>query len=147
MPIQARYLLSDPVMRIGIPTWHGTVSPVFDVARRLLVVDVEAGVEARRFEESLGETHVLGRATHVTRLGVTVLICGAVSWPLEQALASAGIEVVAHVCGNVEDVLAAHLSGRLAGGAFLMPGCRGCRYRRGRGRGGGRGLGRRGGAR
>jgi predicted Fe-Mo cluster-binding NifX family protein len=108
------------------------VSPVFDVARRLLVVDLRTGTEAARFEETLGESSVVGRASHVARLGVGVLICGAISWPLEQALASAGIEVIAHVCGNVEDVLDAYVSGRLTDGAFLMPGCRECRYRRGR---------------
>jgi len=127
-------------MRIAVPSWAGTVSPVFDVARRLLVVDVQGGVEVRRLEESLGETHVLGRATHVARLGVEVLICGAISWPLERALAAAGVEVIAHICGDVEEVIRAYLSGRLAGDAFLMPGCRGCRYRWRHGRGSRRGL-------
>jgi len=133
-------------MRIGVPTWAGAVSPVFDVARRLFVVDVEAAGEVRRFEEVLGETDVIGRATHVARLGVKVLICGAISWPLEQALASSGIEVIAHICGGVEDVLSAYFSGRLAGDDFLMPGCRGCRHKRKRGSGSWRGPGPRGGA-
>ena len=110
-----------------MPTWAGTVSPVFDVARRLLVVDCETGGEVRRSEAALGETHVLGRATRLARLGVEVLICGAISRPLEQALGSAGIDVIAHVCGDVDEVLRAYLSGRLAGRAFLMPGCPGRR--------------------
>ena len=133
-------------MRIGLPTWAGTVSPVFDVARRLLVVDCETGGEVRRSEAALGETHVLGRATRLARLGVEVLICGAISRPLEQALGSAGIDVIAHVCGDVDEVLRASLSGRLAGRAFLMPGCRGGRHGWRRGRRGRR-PGPRGGAR
>jgi len=134
-----------PVVRVGISTWSGTVSPVFDVARRLLVVDVEAGAEVRRIEESLGEMPVLWRATHVSRLGVNTLICGAISLALEQALVSAGIRVIGHVCGDVEEVLGAYLSGGLSDDAFLMPGCRDCRHRWRHGPGVGRGLAPRGG--
>jgi len=121
-------------MRVAIPTWEGNVSPVLDVAQNLLVIDIEAGVEQARRLEPLGETGVAARARRLRSLSVNVLICGAVSWPLEQALVSAGIEVIAHICGNVDEVLRAYLSGRLPCRAFLMPGCGGFRHRWGRGR-------------
>jgi predicted Fe-Mo cluster-binding NifX family protein len=126
-------------MRIGIPTWSGAVSPVFDVAQRLLVVDIGAGKAVHRFEEPLAETRVLARSEHLAGLGVEVLICGAISWAQEQSLASRGIRVVSHVCGGVEDVLSAYIAGNLVGDVFRMPGCRNCRHQWRHG-GGRRGL-------
>jgi len=120
-------------MRVAIPTWDARVSPVFDVARRLLVVDIEGDVEVSREETGLEKTQVVPRARRVAELGVDVLICGAVSRPLEAMLVSAGVRVVPQTCGPVEDVLRAFVSGQLADNAFLMPGCCG-RRRRFRGR-------------
>jgi predicted Fe-Mo cluster-binding NifX family protein len=139
-------------MRIAIAQWQGRVSPVFDVAGSLLVVDIEDGREVRREEVPLAETGELGRVGELTRLGAEVLICGAISAPLEARLCAAGVEVIAFVCGAMEHVLAGFATGELAGQAFLMPGCRGRRSQRrqernrmprgfGVGFGGGRGRG------
>ena len=128
-------------MRVAIPTWDGRISPVFDVARRLLVVDVAADGEAGRNETAVEETQLAARARRLVDLGVGVLICGGISWPLERMLVSAGVRVIPRTCGSVEDVLRAFLSGQLTEQAFLMPGCCGRRRRsRARGRHGGRGF-------
>ena len=129
-------------MKVGIPTWDGRVSPVFDVAKRLLVVEVERNAELGRSETNLEGTQVAFRARRLTELDVHVLICGAVSWPLEAMLISAGVRVIAQTCGPVEDVLRAFLAGQLAREAFLMPGCCGRRrrFREGRRHGGRRGA-------
>jgi len=103
---------------------------VFDEARCLLVVGIEGGDEASRREERIDETDLARRALRVAELGVDVLICGAISWPLEASLASAGVRVISQTCGPVEDVLKAFVSGGLTDGAFLMPGCCGRRRRR-----------------
>ena len=132
------------MMRIASPTWSGTISPVFDVARHLLLVDVEAGRELNRLEEPLHETDIASRAMHVMRLGVDVLICGAISRPLEMMLVSGGMQVIPHACGSVEEVLRAYVSGQLSDQAYLMPGCRGHRRRRARGGRGWRRFGRQG---
>lgn len=95
-------------MRVAIPISAGTVSPVFDVARHLLLVDIETGKELARGEEALGETGITGRAPHVATLGVDGLICGVISRPLEMMLLSEGTGVIPHTCGWVEDVLQAY---------------------------------------
>jgi predicted Fe-Mo cluster-binding NifX family protein len=114
-------------MRIGVAVHEGRVSPVLDVAQRLLVIDVDGHAELVRQEVPLAGAPLTGRVREIQRSGAAVLICGAVSWPLEAALASAGIRVVPRVCGPVNEVLAAFLAGRLAGPEYLMPGC--CRRR------------------
>jgi predicted Fe-Mo cluster-binding NifX family protein len=116
-------------MKVGISTWQGRVSPVFDVARRLVLVEVGPGQELTRAEERIEQTHLSRRAERVARLGIDVLICGAISRPLEAMLVSAGVRVIPQTCGPVEDVLQAFVTGRLTEEAFLMPGCCGRRRR------------------
>lgn len=123
-------------MRIGIPCWQGRVSPVFDVAGRMLLADVQDGRVVARAESPLTQAGLAARARRVVELGTEVLICGAISRPLEVALTGSGIRVVAHTCGAVEEVLQAFIHGRLDQEMFWMPGCgRWRRRHRGRGRG------------
>ena len=139
MPLSllARSSLYSLFMKVGIPAWNGWISPVFDVARDLLVVEAQDGAEVSRSKVGIEETAVVVRAKRVADLGINVLICGAISRPLEQMLVSSGLRVIPHTCGPVEEVLQAFLSERLTEQAFLMPGCCGRRRRfRGRRRGG-----------
>ena len=103
---------------------------MLDVARRLLVVDVEGCSEVNRHEADIEGTLLTTRFRRIHELGVEILICGAISRPLEAMLVSAEVRVIPQICGPVEDVLRAFLSGRLTDEAFLMPGCCGRRRRR-----------------
>lgn len=114
-------------MKIAIPYWQGRVSPVLDVAGQLLVVDLEAGREVSRKDASLVAAGPLERARELRQAGAEMLICGAISRQLEVALEAAGVQVIPHICGPVEEVLAAFISGELNQDAFLMPGCCGRR--------------------
>jgi predicted Fe-Mo cluster-binding NifX family protein len=125
-------------MRVAVPTWSDRVSPVFDVAKRLLVVDIGGESELSRDEVMVTDSDIAARVARINALGVDVLICGAISMPLEAMLASSGIRVIPQTCGPVEDVLRAFASGRLGDEAFLMPGCCGRRRRSHRGKGGGK---------
>lgn len=124
-----RHCYIDAAMRIAIADWQGRISPVFDAAGHLLLVDAEQGREQTRSEHRIDQADPLSRARQVAQLGVEVLICGAISWPLEMALSSAGVRVVSQICGPVEEVLQAFAEGQLSQGAYLMPGCRGRRRR------------------
>ena len=132
-------------MRVGIPTHRDRISPLFDVARNLLLVDVDGEVTKVKRRVCITETGV-GRAERVAGLGADVLICGAITRSLETMLRSFGVQVVPNTCGSIDEVLLAYVSGQLTEQAFLMPGCRGGRRRiRGRRRQRGRrGRGRRG---
>ena len=121
-------------MKVAIATHDGWVSPVFDVAGRLLLVEIEAGQELSRLEAALTAAGPLARARHVAEMGVDELICGAISRPLEQMLLSAGVRVIPQTCGPVDEVLSAFAAGQLTEQAFLMPGCCGQRRRMRRGR-------------
>lgn len=128
-------------MRVAVPVSAGRVSPVFDVAGRLLLVDLDGQSELNRQEVPLGEENPAHRAKHLAQLGIDVLICGAISRPLEMLLLDAGVEVVPHICGDLEAVLQAFRARGLENETFVMPGCCGRRRRFRGGRGHcGRGL-------
>jgi predicted Fe-Mo cluster-binding NifX family protein len=118
-------------MKVAIPHWQGRISPVFDVARDVLLVDVGSGPEQTRSEVRLGGSSVIERTKQLVELNVDILICGAISKPLEAALAAAGVRVFSQTCGQVEQVLGAFITGKLYQDKFTMPGCCGLR-RRGR---------------
>jgi predicted Fe-Mo cluster-binding NifX family protein len=117
-------------MKLAIPMWQGRISPVFDVAGQLLLVELSDGREVAREEQPLSEATVEERANRLAELGVQTLICAGVSQSLETAVAERGIGVIARICRNVEEVLAAFRSGRLGGKSFAMPGRYGGRQRR-----------------
>jgi predicted Fe-Mo cluster-binding NifX family protein len=123
-------------MKIALPIYSGRISPVFDVARQLWLTDT-AGAGLPQ-ELPLEGPDLTARTRRLAELGVDVLICGAISRPLENMLLSAGIQVIPNTCGPVETVLAAYLAGQLGTETFLMPGCCGRRRCRG-GRGNGPG--------
>jgi len=117
-------------MRLAVPIWNKRISPVFDVAKRVLVIDIDNGIEISRHEEKIEEeTHQL-RSKRLKDLGINSLICEAISKPLEVMLLSSGIQVIPHTCGPLQEVINTFISRGLTENDFLMPGC--CKRRQGR---------------
>jgi predicted Fe-Mo cluster-binding NifX family protein len=110
-------------MRIAIPQWQGRVSPVFDVAVNLVLIDIENGQEIHREEKRFLETEPSARVAEFLSIKADILICGAISAPLQTRLTASGVQVTGFICGMIDEVLAAYLNGRLATPAFAMPGC------------------------
>lgn len=125
-------------MNVAIPALEDRVSPVFDVAQSVVLVDLDGGHERRRQTVALCSQDLLRRVAELRQHGVDVLICGAISRPLEALLRAAAIHVIPQTCGLVEEVLRAFAAGRLDDRAFLMPGRCGRRRRGWRGAGRGR---------
>ena len=111
--------------KIAIPTWNGRVSPVFDTASRLLVVEVEEEGECSRFETDITDNFLPSKTIRLTGLGIDTLICGAISRPLAYMITTAGIKLIPWISGQVEDILQAFLKGTLFDMQFIMPGCAG----------------------
>ncbi len=110
-------------MKIAIPLWQGRVSPVFDVASNILLVDISNRREWNCKEICLTENNPFERAQLLHKLEAELLICGMLSQLQKAALASFGIRIIPHICGQVEDVISEFIAGRLNNGALLMPGC------------------------
>jgi predicted Fe-Mo cluster-binding NifX family protein len=108
---------------IAVPDCQGRVSPVLDVAARLVLVRLRGGAEVERKEIVLFERQPEGMVQSLRECGVRVVICGGISQGLLTALQHAGIRVVSHVCGGLDLVVTAFRSGDLAQPEFAMPGC------------------------
>jgi predicted Fe-Mo cluster-binding NifX family protein len=123
-------------MKVAIPIWQGKVSSVFDFAHTLLLVELENGIEKERKEIELADKSGLKRADILKRLGVRVLICGAISRPLADMIHSLQIRILPCVTGSTEEILNAYKTGQLDFPKYAMPGCwkgahRGCHRHRG----------------
>jgi predicted Fe-Mo cluster-binding NifX family protein len=71
-------------------------------------------------------------------LGVEVLLCGAISRPLERMIRASGVKVIPCLRGSIEEIIRAYLDGGLSDPRFTLPGfdpgagcVRGRRRRRG----------------
>jgi predicted Fe-Mo cluster-binding NifX family protein len=124
------------VKKVAVPYHLGYVSPVFDVAKKLVTVAVADGKRQGREEVLLETADPFLRAQKLKSMSVDVVVCGTISRPYETALSAKGIEVIASVCGPLEEVLSALVNGTLDDERFLMPGLgRTRRNRRRSGRG------------
>ena len=123
-------------MKVALTTWENRISPVFDSAGMVLVVQVENGVVVGRNFKPLESASPFSRALTLSRLEVNVLICGAISLVFANMIEAQGIQIVPFVTGDVGQVLDAYLGGFLHQPSFQMPGCgmrRRRRFRGGRG--------------
>ncbi|MBW2599158.1 MAG: NifB/NifX family molybdenum-iron cluster-binding protein [Deltaproteobacteria bacterium] len=124
-------------MKLAVPVWDDCVSTVLDFADCLLVVDCELEAVRGRSVVDLAGTNMAEKVARLRKLEIQVLLCGAVSRPMERMIMASGIEIIPFLRGRVDDVLSAYFSGGLIEPGFMLPGCR-------RGLGFGQGMGRRG---
>jgi len=117
-------------MKTAFTYWDNRIAPVFDIARQIYVVEIEAGRIIGESEEILEDGLPVRKVINLTRLSVATLVCGAISRPLHEMVMSNGIQVIPFVAGDLGEVIQAWLNGKLDNTRFAMPGC--C----GRGRGG-----------
>jgi predicted Fe-Mo cluster-binding NifX family protein len=116
-------------MKIALSVWKDCISTVFDTADQLLVLEIDGTDAQKRMMLKLNPMDAAGRANQIKEMQIDVLICGAVSRPLEASLISLGVRVYAFVRGPMEKVLTAYQNGSLDQSIFAMPGCchrRGC---------------------
>ena len=110
-----------------------------DTAGHLLIVELEGGREISRETVGVPVGGGVELVNLLTGLRINELICGAISFRLERMMAVSGIKPIPWVRGDVDEILAAYVSGMLNDGEYLLPGRR--RHRQGRGRRCGRGMG------
>ena len=109
--------------RIAVPVYNGRVSPVFDTAQRLLVIEAENAGEVGRSERTIALLFPPQRAQWLAEQAVNTLICGAISMPLANMIQFHGIRLLPWVAGNLEEVIQAYFAGNLQMPRFAMPGC------------------------
>jgi predicted Fe-Mo cluster-binding NifX family protein len=111
-------------MKLALSVYKDYISNVFDTSDQLLIFEADGAGSQKRTSFKLNSVDIAGRASQIKEMQIEVLICGAISRPLEASLISLGIRVYAFVRGPLEEVLVAYQNGHLDQAIFAMPGCR-----------------------
>ncbi|MFP4571894.1 MAG: NifB/NifX family molybdenum-iron cluster-binding protein [Desulfobacterales bacterium] len=117
-------------MKVALAVWNGRISPVFDVSRDLMVIDIDGGREIDRIYVHFSSDQPMHKVRRLVDMEVEVLLCGAVSRQLAETLEANGIRLFGFISGEAESVISAYLKGRLPSAEMSMPGCRPARRRR-----------------
>ena len=115
--------------KAAFSVWDNRIAPVFDVARHMLLVETHGGRIISETRKTIDNDFPLRRALFMADLGIDILICGAISRALAEAIAAYGIRLIPFVTGELGEVKKAWLSGGVNSRRFAMPGC--CGRRRG----------------
>jgi predicted Fe-Mo cluster-binding NifX family protein len=118
-------------MKVAITVWHGRIAPLFDVSRHVLVGETDGYGRpiSQLMTLQLQSDDVERKVSTLAAMGVSAVICGAISREYEEALATAEIEMDAFVAGEVSEVVTAWEAGTLRQRGFSMPGCSCPRHR------------------
>jgi predicted Fe-Mo cluster-binding NifX family protein len=116
-------------MKMALTVWGNRISPVFDAARMLVVVEIEnAKIISRHYEPFYPEVPTR-LAARLVEMNVAVLICGAISAMPANIIEANGIKLIPFITGNTEEVIDAYVKNVPFMPAFLMPGCSHKRHR------------------
>jgi len=116
-------------MKMALTVWGNRISPVFDAAHMLLVVEIEnTGIISRHYEPFYPGLPAR-LAVRLAEMNVAVLICGAISEMPANILEANGIELIPFITGDACEVIDAYVKDVPFMPAFSMPGCSHKRHR------------------
>lgn len=116
-------------MKTAFAVWNKRIAPVFDVARRVIVVDSRATGKDDQTQVLLSGDQPLQKAQQLSEMGVDNLVCGAISRPLRAILTARGVRVVAYLAGDVQEVIESWQRRPREIATYAMPGHRQARRR------------------
>lgn len=119
--------------KVAFAYWGNRIAPVFDIARQIKIIDVESGRIVGESEETFPHSLPSHKAVRLAELGISTLVCGAVSGPVLGLVEAYGIRVIPFIAGDVSEVIDAWMNGRINDNVFSMPGCGVRKKRRRRG--------------
>lgn len=124
-------------MKVVMSVNKNRIAPVFDVAQDLLCYDFENDETKTKpqlisFEANSAQSQIF----YMAEIGCNILICGAISRPLQMLAEYHGIVVYGFLTGTVEQIILALNSKKPQQlFKFSMPGCHQCMRQRRRRRG------------
>jgi predicted Fe-Mo cluster-binding NifX family protein len=110
------------MIRIAIPIFHHSVSPVLDTCNRLLIIDYEKKTEVDRREIAFDIYSQSQRFEIIKKINPDTVICCGISDAFDRMLQAANIKLVCGIVGDVQQVAEAFLCNRLDAPCFKMPG-------------------------
>jgi predicted Fe-Mo cluster-binding NifX family protein len=106
-------------MKIAIPAFHSKVSPRFDTAQELVLLEVIDGNVINRERQPLQAYSAAGKIKKLLEEGVDTLICGGIDRLSRQQIGLNRIEVYSWVTGEINDAVSCFLRNGLNSGTIL----------------------------
>ncbi len=116
---------ADPTWRFprtAIPVFMGRVSPVLDTCTQIRLLDPGRKPEIVYLTIPVKGNSIFKRAEEIKKLGVGVIICGAVSDAFYNLLKERYIDMICGISGDIDEVIDAYCNGTLSQARFRMPG-------------------------
>jgi hypothetical protein len=66
-------------MKTAFAHWNDRIAPVFDTAQQIRVIEAESGQIVSDTHETLLEEQIFQKALRLVELGISTLVCGAIS--------------------------------------------------------------------
>ena len=104
-------------MKVAVPRMGEHVAPCFEYCATMSVFTVEGREIVDQIDFPLTSTEPLDRLRLLRDQNVSAIICGGVQDTYEDLVRANGIDVIAWVTGNVDDLLRLYLQGQLVRGA------------------------------
>lgn len=123
-------------MKIAVSEYENNVATTFDFANEVIVFTCENDKVLKREHVLLNDQFIPLRGMKLKKLGIDLLICGAISNPSAFMLHHHGIEVISGITGDVETVLQEFFRGNINLPQYCLPGFAGggCGSRQRKGR-------------
>lgn len=109
-------------MKIAITIWGNRISPVFDSASTLMIVQVEDSIIVSRIFQEFNPKVTTQMLSILKEFKMDALICGAISDIESKPIEQSGVKLISFVTGNTDKVLASLLKKPNRISDFLMPG-------------------------
>jgi len=110
-------------MKVAVTVWDEKISPVFDSSHMILIVDIKNKKIKNFSYQSFNPQSEVRFTQDLSRLGIEVLICGAISQIHSTLIEACSIHLIPFIGGNVNQILETYVDGSPLAPSFLMPGC------------------------
>ncbi len=115
------------MIKMALTVWGDWISPVFDSANTLLIVEIENKQAKTKHFESFNSAKPSFLIERLIEQEVSVLICGAISEFPAHLIENSSLKLIPFISGNVDKIINRYTLGVSLMPKFLMPGCR-CQY-------------------
>ncbi|MDP8206564.1 MAG: NifB/NifX family molybdenum-iron cluster-binding protein [Candidatus Electryonea clarkiae] len=92
-------------MRIAVTRWGDKISPVFDEAKYMMIVDVNDDCINAKITINIGDLSQSDKVKVLTDLNVERVFCGAISNMYSSLIEASGIELNSWLTGDIEEIL------------------------------------------
>ncbi len=116
--------------RVAIPLWLGRISPVFDTAARIYIVEFDQARHVVRKSIEMLPGGFNNRIKLFSNRHIDTILCGAISRNMKNRLNWVGICVRSNLSGEAIELIKSYAQGPDNLGGFLQPGRRRTRSRK-----------------